>query len=195
MRVQPAPAIVTEITPHALAWTRTARRALAAEDTPLLRSALETNFGISRAERPAAIRDFVAQHFAAIERVILDGDRLFRAPWPWDVRRWFGTKVPPAYTFEGYVYFTDEFRYVSGERGFGPKCLTAMLVHECVHVFDDRSGEGPIHISEWDERFDSIPPLLQVHNPSAYASFAAQVHHEEMEWPREKRFGAGRRHD
>jgi hypothetical protein len=68
-----------------------------------------------------------------------------------------------------------------------------MVIHECVHVFDERSGEAEIHISEWDEpRFSANPPELQMHNPSAYASFAAQVHHARHAWPVEARFGAGR---
>ncbi len=91
------------------------------------------------------------------------------------------------------MYLTRAFRLRRAGRGFGPRCLTAMVIHECVHVFDARSGEPEIHVSEWDEpRFSAIAPALQVHNPSAYASFAAQVHHGELEWPREARFGAGR---
>ena len=69
--------------------------------------------------------------------------------------------------------------------------LPFSLLHEAVHVFDPRSGEDEIHVSEWDPRFDAMPPDLLVHNPSAYASFAAQIHARALEWPREARYGAG----
>ena len=90
------------------------------------------------------------------------------------------------------MWFTSTFTL----EHFGPKCLAAMVVHESVHVFDARSGEPAIHVSEWDEpTFSEIPPELQIHNPSAYASYTAQIHHGAFEWPRDSRFGAGRPKD
>ena len=45
-------------------------------------------------------------------------------------------------------------------------------------------------MSEWDEpRFSAQLPEHALHNPSAYASFAAQVHHGALEWPVTARFG------
>ncbi|HSQ67586.1 MAG TPA: hypothetical protein VLM85_30460 [Polyangiaceae bacterium] len=197
MRVLRPPSIVDHIEPIAAQWVASARAALEADDE-LARAALATNFGWDRA--PASdlprLRSFIAEHFASIERVLDGSHRLFRRPWPWDVRRFFGETPPPAYAHDGHVYFTDEFRPYDGARGFGPKCLAAMVIHESVHVFDARSGEPEIHISEWDEpKFSAVPPDLQIHNPSAYASFAGQVHHGQLQWPREARFGAGRRAD
>ena len=197
MRVLRPTPILDEIRPIAARWIASARAALESDDE-LLRSALATNFAWERApasEQPRLL-SFIVDHFASIERVLRDGDRLFRRPWPWDVRRFFGEAPPPAYAHGGHVYFTDEFRAYEGGRGFGPKCLAAMVIHESVHVFDARSGEPEIHVSEWDEpRFSAVPPELQIHNPSAYASFAGQVHHGQLQWPREARFGAGRRAD
>ena len=197
MRVLRPPPVLDEIKPIAARWVASARASLDADDA-LLRAALETNFAWDRApasEQPRLL-SFIADHLASVDRVLRESERLFRRPWPWDVRRFFGEHPPPAYAFDGYVYFTDEFRSYEGDRGFGPMCLAAMVIHESVHVFDARSGEPEIHISEWDEpKFSAVPPLLQIHNPSAYASFAAQVHHAQLEWPREARFGAGRRAD
>jgi hypothetical protein len=121
-------------------------------------------------------------------------DTLFVVADPEDWQPFFGDAPPPAYVYGGLVYFTPEFRPFdpATQRGFGPLCRAAMVVHESVHVFDSRSGEPEIHVSEWDEpRFSAVAPELQRHNPSAYASFAAQVHHRKMEWPRDVRFGAG----
>jgi hypothetical protein len=194
MRVLRPTLALDQIQPIAARWVQSARVALDRDD-PLRRAALETNFAWARAtedEQPRRLST-IADHFESIERVLRDSERLFRRPWPWDVRGFFGDRPPPAYAYDGHVYFTDEFRLFEGGRGFGPLCLAAMVIHESVHVFDARSGEPEIHISEWDEpKFSAIAPQLQVHNPSAYASFAAQVHHGRLEWPRDARFGAGR---
>src|SRR5262249_10153251 len=87
--------------------------------------------------------------------------------------------VPPASAiYRRRIYFTPAFP------AFGPRCRAAMVLHEAVHVFDPLSGQPDIHISEWDEpRFSSLTPDQAIHNPSAYASFAAQVHHERRSWP------------
>jgi hypothetical protein len=185
------------VAPLAASWVASAREALERDDE-LAKAALAINFAWARSEEAArpALRAVIAGHLASTAGVIERGDELFRRPWPWDVRRFFGASPPPAYAWDGHVYFTDEFRPFEGDRGFGPKCLAAMVIHESVHVFDARSGEPEIHVSEWDEpKFSAIPPELQVHNPSAYASFAGQVHHGALEWPRDARYGAGRRAD
>jgi hypothetical protein len=174
---------IDTIRPIALRWVRSAREHLDRSE-PLVRSALETNFAWRRVherERDATFV-FVLSHLASIEAVLNDAERLFRRP----VRAELDA---PAYVDEGVVWFTSTFTL---ER-FGPKCLTAMVVHECVHVFDDHSGDPTLHVSEWDEpTFSAIEPSFQIHNPSAYASYAAQIHLGALEWPREARFGAGR---
>ncbi len=183
-----------EIAPIAARWVASARASLERDDA-LRRAALEANFAWSRvpdSEREE-LRAFVAAHFASIDEVLRARERMFRRAPDRDVRRWFGASPPPAYAHGGHVFFTDAFHLHDGTVGFGRMCLAAMVVHECVHVFDARSGEPEIHVSEWDEpKFSAIPPREQIHNPSAYASYAAQVHHGELEWPREARFGAGR---
>jgi hypothetical protein len=174
------------IRPIATRWVESARARFDRND-PLVRAALETNFAWKRVrdDDRSATFAFVLSHLASIEAVLRDAERLFRR-----------TSRPvvdaPAYVHEGFVWLTDSF----DSKHFGPKCLAAMLVHESVHVFDPRSGEPAIHISEWDEpTFSAIAPALQIHNPSAYASYAAQIHHGALEWPRDSRFGAGRPRD
>lgn len=105
--------------------------------------------------------------------------------------------LPPAYAVFGRgVYFTQEFAEYdpSTQQGFGPMCRAAMVLHESVHVIDHLSGAPSVHISEWDEpRFSAQTIEQSIHNPSAYASFAAQVHERALDWPRDARYGAGRR--
>ncbi len=194
MRFRRPSLALDEIAPIAMRWVASARASFDRDDA-LRSAALETNFAWARVpeEERAELRAFIASHFASIEGVLRDRERLFQHAPRADVRRWFGASPPPAYAQGGRVFFTDAFRVREGETGFGRNCLAAMVVHECVHVFDARSGEPEIHVSEWDEpKFSAIPPRLQIHNASAYASYAAQVHHGELEWPTSARFGAGR---
>ena len=177
---------IDTIRPIAMEWVKSARARTDRHD-PLVRAALETNFAWARV--PEEARDvvfaFIQTHLASIDAVLHDAERLFRRPSRTEVDA-------PAYVSNGTVWFGSTFSY----EHFGPKCLAAMVVHESVHVFDARSGAPEIHVSEWDEpAFSSIPPELQVHNPSAYASYAAQIHHGALAWPREARFGAGRPRD
>jgi len=177
---------IDTILPIAMRWVKSARERLDRSD-PLVRAALETNFAWKRvrdADRDATFV-YVLSHLASIEAVLNDAERLFRRPALAEIDA-------PAYVSDGVVWFTDTF---TRDR-FGPKCLAAMVVHECVHIFDEQSGGPDVHISEWDEpTFSAIAPELQIHNPSAYASYAAQIHHGALEWPREARFGAGRPKD
>ena len=103
--------------------------------------------------------------------------------------------LPPAYAFfHGRVYFTSNYRSFnnSTQQGFGPNCRAAMVIHECFHVVDLSSGREAIHISEFDDpAFSNQNPEQKIHNPSAYASFAGQVSEKAMQWPPNKRFGAG----
>lgn len=179
--------------PLALAWIASAERALARPDDPLTASALRVNFAFDRlapAEHEAT-RKHIAASYGEIRAALGRSGRVFRDVTEVEARRACrvapGRGVPPAYSiFGGHVYFAPNFA------DFGPKCRAAMLIHECVHLFDGRSGEPQIHVSEFAPEFDAIPPDEQVHNASAYASFAAQVHHRALEWPREARYGAGR---
>ena len=177
---------IDTIRPIAMRWVRSARERLDRRD-PLVLAALETNFAWKRVHEidRDAMFVFILSHLASIEAVMHDAERLFRRPERAEIDA-------PAYVSSGTVWFTSTF----SPAHFGPKCLAAMVVHESVHIFDARSGEPMIHISEWDEpTFSALAPHLQIHNPSAYASYAAQVHHGALEWPRDARFGAGRPKD
>ncbi|MBK8508366.1 MAG: hypothetical protein IPL51_06850 [Candidatus Competibacteraceae bacterium] len=103
--------------------------------------------------------------------------------------------LPPAYAnFHGRIYFTSNYRGFnpSTSQGFGPSCRAAMVLHECFHIIDLSSGRNAIHISEFSEpAFSNQSPEQKIHNPSAYASFAGQIFEKAMQWPPEKRFGAG----
>lgn len=184
--------------PLARAWVRAAIAAMETPDDPLTAAALATNFGWPRVAwyRRFLQRGRIEETLASIDEVLSASDRFFADVSDDDAAAIFGSAaaIPPAYaSHHDRIYFTSRFvpHDPATGGGFGPCCRTAMLVHEAVHVFDPRSGEPDIHVSEWDPRFDAMSPDLLVHNPSAYASFAAQIHARAMEWPRELRFGAG----
>jgi hypothetical protein len=170
-------------------------------DTLTIR-ALETSFAWRDVKRARERRELVRAidaTFGAVA-VVLDesAHRFARAPLR-IARRIFPRRVhadvPPAYAIFGdKIFFTCRFAPYDArtKRGFGPLCRAAMVLHEAVHIIDARSGEPEIHVSEWDEpRFSRLRPEQAVHNPSAYASFAAQVHARAIAWPPEARFGAG----
>jgi hypothetical protein len=195
MVLSPKELAETESKPIAVAWVAAARAALANPMGELTIAALHTNFSwasLAEVGREAHLRH-VATSFTSIAAVLLESSRRFKDVSLKQAASIFGEGgVPPAYaTFGDHVYFTPHFRPHDSNGGFGPLCRAAMVVHESVHVFDRRSGEPEIHISEWDARFDTRTSEQQLHNPSAYASFAAQVHERRLEWPRTVRFGAG----
>jgi hypothetical protein len=167
----------------------------------LVASALATNFALRASAEPREIREHVASildMFARSREILVRSDRWFVGVTEQAARHVFGagSDIPPAYAiFEEAIYFTSRFapHDPATGRGFGPLCRAAMVLHESVHVVDPRSGEPDVHVSEWDEpRFSAQTPDESLHNPSAYASFAAQVHTGAVEWPRAARFGAGR---
>ena len=187
--------------PLALLWLASAEAALARPEQPLTRAALEVNFAWRRLDpsfTEMRLRQIRAS-FGSIRAVMLESAMRFAEVSEVEAVEIFhpgpGVDIPPAYAiFADRIYFTPRFSAFdpATETGFGPKCRTAMLLHEAVHVFDRRSGEPAIHLSEWDPAFDELTAEQQLHNASAYASFAGQVHCGEMAWPRDARFGAGR---
>ena len=90
----------------------------------------------------------------------------------------------------------------------GPNCQAAIILHEAVHVVDGASGTVAAHIPEWATNdppisgkaiagpkakfsktgYDLQTPEDAIHNPAAYASFAAHVARG-----KDERFGDGRR--
>lgn len=183
--------------PIALGWIDSALRELGAS-SQLARAALAVNFSL-RSGAPDLVAEIVAT-FEKARSVILRSDRYFVSVSDAAARRFFPTGgLPPAYAlFDEAIYFTSEFAPYDAAtgRGFGPMCRAAMVLHESVHVIDRESGAPEVHISEWDEPGFSAQSVDEsLHNPSSYASFAAQVHAGALAWPREARFGAGRRED
>ncbi len=188
MTVMTLPTLVRSALPTAELWVASASAGLAKRSS-LAKAALGVNFGfgaLSARERTVH-RAWVVAAFVRIAKLLRSAST-FKSVTPGRARALFGAgPPPPAFTFGGgNVFVTASFA------DFGVKCRAAMLIHETVHVFDPRSGEPEHHVSEWDERFDRMTPEQQLHNPSAYASFAAQVFHGALAWPREERYGAGR---
>jgi len=163
----------------------------------LVRAALETNFSYPRQQqqqrqrRSKLVRRVILQ-FEGARRIIERGAFYFKNVTNDEAARLFGTPhIPPAYAiYDQSVYFTSAFAR------FGPMCRAAMVLHESIHVIDSASGTPEAHVSEWDEpRFTNQTQDESLHNPSAYASFAAQVHERKVAWPRAVRYGAGRPND
>ncbi len=187
--------------PIAIDWIEAALAALQDEPTgPLVTSALATNFSLAEGAPARQRADVIGAVIAAFRRsfaVIQKSRRTFRDATEAEAARWFSADdLPPAYAiFDDAIYFTPRFApwNEATRSGFGLRCRAAMVLHESVHVFDPRSGEPRIHLSEWDEPAFSAQTLDEsLSNPSAYASFAAQVDARALAWPREARWGAGR---
>lgn len=84
---------------------------------------------------------------------------------------------PPAYVLGSGprrgIYFTPSFKTPRvNNSGFGPNCLTAMVLHECIHYVD---ANAPDHAYEHQPAYDTLPTEKAIHNPSSYASFAGHV--------------------
>ena len=113
--------------------------------------------------------------------------------------------APPAYTFfkghssEG-IYFTPLFKTPRvGNQGFGPNCLAAMVLHECVHYVDQNAPDyayehqgNPLHDTPFaplytGPDYENLPPQHAMHNPSSYACFAAHL----VKGSDKPRYGAG----
>lgn len=194
-------ALAVAVRPVALAWIAAAEDALRSyigkkatfgRPDGLVVAALATNFSLPSSRIPlrgAVTAARIAAMFARA-RIVIEDDTLLFDIADEEATRLFpeGTPLPPAYAlFDRGVYFTSAFAR------FGSMCRAAMLVHESIHVIDAASGAPEAHVSEWDEpRFSAQSLEDSLHNPSAYASFAAQVHEGALTWPVAVRYGAGR---
>jgi hypothetical protein len=180
--------------PIALGWLDAATDALGRPDDPLTAAALAINFSVQENFREVAAE--IRATYEKARGILLQSDRYFVGVREEVARRLFPGGIPPAYAiFDEAIYFTPRFEPhdPTTGHGFGPMCRAAMVLHESIHVIDPESGTPDVHISEWDEPGFSAQTLEEsLHNPSAYASFAAQIHERAMAWPREARFGAGR---
>jgi hypothetical protein len=85
------------------------------------------------------------------------------------------TDFPPAYASpDAFVRFTSKFRPWDPARrvGQGPLTAAMILIHECIHFVDK---DAPDYAYEWQPNYDNLSPDQAVHNPSSYASFAAEI--------------------
>ncbi|MEO7327364.1 MAG: hypothetical protein ABI193_02215 [Minicystis sp.] len=204
----PAALAETEAKPLALRWIGSAMAALDEGElrgergpaSDLLLAALQVSFAWGKVpvgERLARARRIKAT-YAMIEEMLRLSAHRFRDASEAEARVFFPEPLPlpPSFTrFGRFILFTPAFRALNGPRPrvLGPCCRAAIVLHEAVHLFDEQSSLPSTHVSEWDEpRFSMQSPEEAIHNPSAYASFAAQVHHERIEWPVQARFGLGR---
>lgn len=195
--------------PIALAWIGAAvgglqehleRLAGGDEASALVESALAINFSFRARGRLAAIGYawLVLGTFTRAREIIIESERWFASATLDDVSALFrpDAGVPPAYAmYRRGVFFTPAFAPwdPATGRGFGPLCRAAMVLHESIHVIDPLSGLPDIHVSEWQEpAFSAQSAQQSLHNPSSYASFAAQVHERALAWPVSARYGAGR---
>ncbi|MCW5836760.1 MAG: hypothetical protein KIS78_30465, partial [Labilithrix sp.] len=195
--------------PIALGWIDAALAALRAHldalvvgEAPgpddVVTAALATNFSLGASSGIARIAYvwLILGTFTRARDVIVRSDRFFSSVTLDEARALFpaGAAVPPAYAMFGHgVFFTPCFAPYDAATGsgFGPRCRAAMVVHESVHVVDSLSGRPDVHVSEWQEpAFSAQTPWQSVHNPSAYASFAAQVASGALAWPPSARYGA-----
>ncbi len=90
----------------------------------------------------------------------------------------------------GPITFGPSFTNVDSNFGkfIGPNSRAAILIHEGVHVFDKDSGRNDTHISEFEPAYNTQSADLSLHNPSSFASFAAQIDAKRDPVPR---FGLG----
>jgi hypothetical protein len=187
--------------PVAVAWIDAALSAIcSAPDGVLVRRALAVNFSLAEGDDARAALPEISDTYEKARAVLVRSDRYFVGVSEAAARRFFPKGgLPPAYAvYDEAIYFTPTFEPYDPAtgRGFGPMCRAAMVLHESIHVIDPDSGTPDVHISEWDEPgFSKQTTGESLRNPSAYASFAAQVSVGALEWPREARFGAGRKGD
>jgi hypothetical protein len=190
--------------PIAIRWIDAAIAELGRRESRLLQCALATSFSVpDTVVADGDVVEAIVDTFVRCRDVLVRSDRYFVGVTEGSARTIFPPSahadIPPAYAiFEEAIYFTPRFEPFDSAsmRGFGPLCRAAMVLHESVHVIDPLSGAPNVHISEWDEPGFSAQTIEEsLHNPSAYASFAAHVHEGALDWPRSARYGAGRRAD
>ncbi|HVQ14130.1 MAG TPA: peptidoglycan-binding protein [Vicinamibacterales bacterium] len=97
------------------------------------------------------------------------------------------------------IFFTPNFKTRSGNQGFGPNCLAAMVLHECVHFVDKNAPDfayehqvNPFYDTPLVQfipgaDYDRLEPEKAIHNPSSFASFAGHL----IKGSDKPRFGAG----
>lgn len=116
--------------------------------------------------------DLIIRTYGGIDNVMFNSATTFRSGSPVN-----GLSVPAEAPLGGPITFGPayaDFDTRFGKR-IGPNSRMAIIIHEATHVVDGVSGAPNIHISEFDAGYAVQPPDLALHNPSAYAAFAAHV--------------------
>jgi hypothetical protein len=115
--------------------------------------------------------DFIKQNYQEVLQVFLNSSITFR-------------NGPSVSDFPARGSFTDQKIFFGtafkdfdtpDSKAIGPNSRAAILVHEAIHLTDNRSGEPNIHISEFDPLYDTMSADDALHNPSSYATFAWHV--------------------
>jgi peptidoglycan hydrolase-like protein with peptidoglycan-binding domain len=156
------------------------------------RAALDTHFHLSAEPRREA--EFIATIQANYERVLdvfKRGAILYRSRNDTEAASDRGVGPDgepfPAYTFfASSINFTRNFAPRTGNAGFGPMCLAAMVLHEPVHFVDQRANVAN-DFYEHGPQYASLTPTQALHNPSSYVCFAEQI-----VFGSDVRFGAGK---
>lgn len=119
--------------------------------------------------------ELVHKTFEKIEATIVANATQFADGSPKDKK---GVLVVAAAPLGGPIQFSSLFRGFTAPDGemIGPNSRAAVIIHEATHVIDAASGnDDTTHISEFDTRYAQQPADHAIHNPSAYASFAAHI--------------------
>lgn len=201
---------------QALVWLQSARMQLLAYiaflsgvpypfNQSLMETALSTHFhinpGLPASSKLPTLSQIVSG-YNSIEATLSRSPTIFRYRTDAEAIADGSPDIDSAYTFfNGTINFTRNFP------GRGPLNRAASVMHECVHVFDDQSGNANTHIPEWyvtdaaaaalglptqpndpnlATRYDLMTTANALHNPSSYAAFAQHIHYGS-----DTRFGEG----
>jgi hypothetical protein len=116
--------------------------------------------------------DLITRTYGGIGNVMFNSATTFRSGSPVN-----GLTVPAEAPLDGPITFGPayaDFDTRFGKR-IGPNSRMAIIIHEATHVVDGISGLPGIHTSEFEAGYPIQPPDLALHNPSAYAAFAAHI--------------------
>jgi hypothetical protein len=116
--------------------------------------------------------DFIKQNYQGVLQVFLNSSLTFRNGPP------VSDDAPARGSFaDQKIFFGTAFKDFDtpDAKAIGPNSRAAMLVHEAIHLTDNRSGEPNIHISEFDPLYDKMSADEAIHNSSSYATFAWHV--------------------
>jgi peptidoglycan hydrolase-like protein with peptidoglycan-binding domain len=137
----------------------------------LINNAATPTIGVLRLLADADLTQML-NTYNGIARTLRNADTTFRDGVPIN-----GIGTAAESPLGGPITFGPAFRSVTLPDGalIGSNSRAAILIHESTHVIDAQSGQPAIHISEFDPAYDVQIADLAIHNPSSYASFAANI--------------------